>query len=164
MPAAHRPGSASILNAVDEMPGLTSKDGRQSPLAARQEYPKSRAPQRISHHQAETAREQYSQTGTLGKEEGDVHRKKIICSRLDSWAKGEYHLKPMLQGPRALPRCVPKGESRGSHADFRSSRSSSHGFAERRGSLDGHLQDPRAEAPSNVCAQSRRRPASRPVG
>jgi hypothetical protein len=42
--------------------------------------------------------EQYSQTGTLGKAEGDIRRKKIIGSKLNSWGEDEYHLNLLRQG------------------------------------------------------------------
>jgi hypothetical protein len=98
MPIADRSEYVSIFEALEEIRGLTSKDGRQSSLARRRKYPKTKTP-RISHHQNKAARNQYSQTGTLGKAEGDIHRKKIICCKLDWRAEDEYDLK----GLHAVP-------------------------------------------------------------
>src|SRR5579864_2130111 len=108
MPVAHRPRRASILESVDELQGLASKDGRQSPSAARREHPKSRIPPDIP-SPSRTTIEQYSQTATEGKAEGDIQRKIFTCSELDSWAEDEYHLNPMLSGPRTIPHRAPEG-------------------------------------------------------
>ena len=97
MPLAHRRGSASISNAVDEIRGLTPKDSRQSSLAARREYPKTGSPG-YPRQRAETATEQYSQTGSLGKAEAEDHQKKIDCSQLDPEVESENRLNPLRQG------------------------------------------------------------------
>ncbi len=76
-------------------------------------------------------REQYSQTETLGKAEGDVARKKIIGSKLKWQAEDEYHSKLILKWPRRLPHRVPKEEGREPIADFRAGRNSSNSIAGR---------------------------------
>src|SRR5579864_477887 len=108
MPVAHRPRRASILESVDELQGLASKEGRQSPSAARREHPKSRIPLDIP-SPSRTTIEQYSQTATEGKAEGDIQRKKIICPQLDSRAEDEYHLKLLFPRPRTISYRAPKG-------------------------------------------------------
>ena len=100
MHAAHQRGSASILKAVNEIKGLASKDGRQSSLAVRRNI--LNPTPRISHHKAETATEQYSQTRTLGKAEGELARKKIMCSGLDGGPK--TNMIPVLQIDLQRPR------------------------------------------------------------
>jgi len=72
MPVPHQHPTVFLLEAVDEIRGLTSEDDRQSSLAAGRESPRPLK----SYRRAEIVTKQYSQTATLGKGEGDVAEKK----------------------------------------------------------------------------------------
>jgi hypothetical protein len=93
---------------VGEIRGLASQDGRQSSPAGEEIILKKPAAGYLI-PEPKTMKEQYSQTGTLGKAEGDVPAKKIIGSKLNSCAKDEYHSNRILQRPRAIPPRAPEG-------------------------------------------------------
>ena len=88
MPIAHQHGSASILESVDEMKRADVQGRPPIFPRARREYPK---PAPDIRHRADTTTKQYSQTGTLGKAEGDIHRKNITCRIVNSRSAGGRH-------------------------------------------------------------------------
>src|ERR1700722_817115 len=112
----YRHGNFSILEAVDEIRGLTSKNGHESSLAARRECPKPKP--LISRRKANTATLQYSQTATLRRHStkekkfkwrtlqlagfklprSETHRLKP--AELDERTEDEYDLNWILQAQR----------------------------------------------------------------